>query len=178
LEVSSPKPVIYISLGTVHNTNCDFYQTCFQALGGNPDYQVVLSVGKSTDITALQPIPANFIVRNYVPQLEILQRATLFVSHSGMNSVHEALYYGVPLLLIPQTFEQKIVTNQIVKNGAGVYLDKEGVSAANLRQGIEKMLREPTFRQNAGRLGAALQNAGGASRAADEIFQLKQRLAL
>ncbi|HEX2907388.1 MAG TPA: macrolide family glycosyltransferase [Phototrophicaceae bacterium] len=178
LDTGASKPVIYISLGTVHNANRDFYQTCFKALGENPAYQIVLSIGKNTDIASFTDIPSNFIVRNYVSQLEILQHADLFISHSGMNSVHEALYYGVPLLLVPQIIEQKAVASRVVKNGAGICLDKEKATPTTLRYWVDKLLAEPSFHQNAGRLKDALRAAGGAGQAADEIFQLKQRLAV
>ena len=76
------KSVIYISLGTLFNEEPDFYVMCFEAFGG-VDHQVVMSVGTKTEIGSLGPIPANFIVRNQVPQLQILEQADLFVGHGG-----------------------------------------------------------------------------------------------
>ncbi len=61
------------------------------------------SVGTQTQIAELGDTPTNFIVRNYEPQLEVLQHAKLFITHGGMNSTSEGLYYGVPLIVLPQS---------------------------------------------------------------------------
>jgi len=75
--------LIYISLGNVFNQAVDFYKLCFAAFA-NTKYTVILSVGTQTQIEELGDIPKNLIVRNYVPQLEVLQHAKLFVTHGGM----------------------------------------------------------------------------------------------
>jgi MGT family glycosyltransferase len=168
------KPLIYISLGTINNQNLDFYRQCFAALG-NYGAQVVLSAGKKTDLKALDPIPTNFLVRNFVPQLEVLERADLFITHGGMNSVHEGLWYGVPMVIIPQQLEQAIVARQVDKMGAGVALATRPpigqVSAAELRQAVETVFSDvETYRTAAARLGESLRAAGGATRAAEIIL--------
>ena len=113
----------YISLGTLFNEHPEFYRHCFAAFA-NSMYQVVLSVGHKTPLSSLGDIPPKFIVQNYVPQLEILQRANVFISHGGMNSVSEALYYGVPLLVIPQSADQPWVAKRVAQLGAGKLLPR------------------------------------------------------
>ncbi len=173
-EAITRKPVIYISLGTINNDNLDFYRQCFEAFGSY-DAQFILSAGKRTDIKALGNIPANFIVKNFVPQLEVLQRSDLFITHGGMNSVHEGLYYNVPLVVIPQQFEQSIVAQQVVKHGAGVALaDKPPfgqVTATDLRAAVEQVMKARTQYQEAAiHLGESLRTAGGYQRAAKELI--------
>jgi hypothetical protein len=172
------KPLIYISLGTINNQNLAFYRECFAALGDYPA-QVVLSAGKQTDLQALQPIPANFLVRNFVPQLEVLERADLFITHGGMNSVHEGLWYGVPMVVIPQQIEQAVVAAQVAKTGAGVALATKPpigrVTAAELRGAVETVFKDvENYRAVAHRLGESLRGAGGAARAAEAILQFAQ----
>lgn len=167
----SGQPLIYISLGTVINQNVAFYRQCIEAFGGKP-YQVVLSIGKKTDIAALGAIPANFIVRNFVPQLEILQKASLFITHAGMNSVHEGLYYHVPLLLVPQQVEQRYVAMRIQMLNAGLMLASTTPSAADLLSNAQRILQDAKFKQGAAEVGKSLKEAGGVQRAAGEILQL------
>lgn len=166
------KPLIYISLGTIHNQQVDFYEKCFQAFGDYPA-QFVLSVGKDTDISALSKIPTNFIVRNQVPQLEVLQQADLFITHGGMNSIHEALYYGVPMVIVPQQMEQSANAKLVKMRGAGVVIGGEPpygrVIAEQLRHAVEDVLGDATYQQAAEHLQKSLHEAGGYARAVEAI---------
>jgi MGT family glycosyltransferase len=166
-------PIIYISLGTVFNDKADFYHTCFEAFA-NSNRQIVLSVGNRTDITALGAIPRNFIVRGFVPQLELLQRAALLITHGGMNSVSEALYYGVPLVVIPQTADQNLVGQRIAQFGAGKTLRRTRVTAQRLQQIAGEMLAQPAYQQASARLGKSFGQADGYLHAADEILAFKR----
>ncbi|MDG0791547.1 hypothetical protein OMP38_12195 [Cohnella ginsengisoli] len=67
-------------------------------------------------------MPAHFIVRPYVPQLEMLRRADVFITHAGMNSVHEGLWHGVPLLMVSMGPDQPAVAARIKALGAGLRL--------------------------------------------------------
>jgi MGT family glycosyltransferase len=163
------EPVIYISLGTIFNEKTEFYRVCMDALGGMKQ-RVVLSVGRRTDVASLGKLPANFLVRNWVPQLQVLSRASLFLTRAGANSVHEALLYGVPMVLFPQIAEQKIVAKQIATLGAGVILS-EGVKPQELRRQIERMLDTASFRHAAEKLSPSLRNSGGHERAARAILE-------
>ena len=137
---------------------------------------MLLAAGKRTNLADLEPIPENFLVRNFVPQLQVLERADLFVTHGGMNSVHEGLWYGVPLIAIPQQLEQAVVATQVERTGAGVALATRPpygeVTAPELRAAVEKVLADRATHQAASkRLGDSLRAAGGAARAADLILE-------
>jgi MGT family glycosyltransferase len=163
------RPLIFISLGTVNNEAREFYQACFEAFGGD-SWQVVLSIGKRLDPATLHNIPANFIVRAYVPQLEILKRAALFITHGGMNSVQEGLYFNVPLVVIPQTDEQFLVGKQVARLGAGVLLRKGETNVTALRTAAEQVIGDPAYQTRATAVGETLRRAGGVQRAAAEIL--------
>lgn len=166
-------PVIYISLGTVFNEKAGFYRTCFEAFGSS-NQQVVMSVGKRTDIASLGTIPRNFIVKDFVPQLELLPRTALFITHGGMNSVSEALYYGVPLMVIPQSADQNLVGQRIAQLGAGRTLRRTRLTAPKLRSIAEAILTQPAYQQASARLGKSFGAAQGYLRAADEILAFKR----
>lgn len=174
-EQITRQPVIYISLGTINNENLAFYRQCFEAFSDYPG-QFILSAGKRTDLKTLEPIPANFIVRNFVPQLEVLQRTDLFITHGGMNSVHEGLWYNVPLVVIPQQVEQAIVSQQVVRTGAGVALGGKPpygqVTVEELRHAIGHIMQHGAqYRSAAKKLGDSFRAAGGYQRAADELMR-------
>jgi GMP synthase (glutamine-hydrolysing) A subunit len=125
-----------------------FYRDCFQAFQ-REDLQVILSVGANVSAESLGKVPANFIVQSHVPQLDVLRRATVFVTHGGMNSVNEGLYHGVPLLVVPQMSEQAMVGRRVEELGAGIYLAKEDVTAERLRGSVRRLLSEDGFRLRA-----------------------------
>ncbi len=170
------KRLIYISLGTVYNAHLEFYRRCFAAFTGSR-YQIVLSVGRKTPISSLGAIPANFIVREYVPQLDILQRADLFISHGGMNSVSEALYYGVPLIVIPQSADQPWVAKRVIRLGAGKMIKRTRVSVWQLQRVAEEVLTDAKYGEMSERIGKTLREAGGPSRAVDAIQKLLRSVA-
>ncbi|HEX7714512.1 MAG TPA: glycosyltransferase [Bacillota bacterium] len=97
--------LIYISLGTLYNKNLDFYKKCLKIFT-NTSYRVIMSIGNSISLSALGSIPDNIIVKNHVSQINVLKQADVFISHGGMNSVNEALYFGVKLILMPQAVDQ------------------------------------------------------------------------
>lgn len=165
-------PKVYISLGTINHLDDSFYRAAFEAFAPHPA-QFLLSVGANTDIEQLGAVPDNFLVYNYVPQLDILQRVGAFITHGGMNSVHEGLYYSVPEVVVPHQFEQLLNGKRVAQTGAGVLLGDRRpyghVTAAELRHALEQVLDVPQYRQNAERIGQTLRDAGGFRRAADEI---------
>ncbi|MFM1654239.1 macrolide family glycosyltransferase [Brevibacillus sp. B_LB10_24] len=169
--------LIYISLGTVLNQAVDFYKLCFAAFA-ETKYTVILSVGKQTQIAELGDIPANFIVRNYVPQLEVLQRSKLFITHGGMNSASEGLYYGVPLIVLPQTSDQPIVARRVAEIGAGIQLNDEGLTAEDLKEAAERLLGDASIRKVCLEIGDSFRAAGGYQRAVDEIFSYKRNVGI
>ncbi|WDH96691.1 glycosyltransferase [Paenibacillus urinalis] len=165
------RQVIYISLGTVLNKNREFYNNCINAFAQS-NYTVVMSVGEKTEIKSLGIIPNNFVVRNTVDQISVLQTADAFITHSGMNSVSESLYFGVPMVLFPQHSEQKMVANRVAELGAGVLL--KGKKRADLAASVTEVLTNLKYEENAKKLSKSLRNAGGAVEAANVILEQAQ----
>ncbi len=165
------KRVVYISLGTVHNDKLWFYQLCSEALADAP-FQVVLSTGPKVFPRELDPIPDNFIVRQWNPQQQLLAHTDLFVTHSGMNSVNEALFHGVPMLLLPHQPEQAAITRSVCKLGAGLHLEIKKLTVDSLRTTIERMLNERGLTKCAQALSRGFQTAEKEShmRAAEAIL--------
>jgi MGT family glycosyltransferase len=163
-------PVIYVSLGTIFNERPDFFRNCIAAFG-NSSYRVVLSVGNSLDLATLGDVPENVLVRRSVPQLELLERADLFFTHGGMNSVSESLWFGVPVIVFPQIGDQFFVSHRVEELGAGVTLTPDQIDPNTLRAQAERILANGTFRTNAARLRESLRAAGGYAAAADEVMR-------
>ncbi|MET9312500.1 macrolide family glycosyltransferase [Kribbella sp. NPDC003505] len=159
--------VAYLSLGTVFTADPQLLRTIATALAPLAD-TVVVATGQ-TDPSALGPLPTHVIVRRSVPQPEILARASLFVTHGGMNGVNEAMYAGVPMLLVPQGADQPLVAGRVVELGAGLTIRNEDITEDAVRTLAGRLLDGPGFREAALVLQAAERDAGGFRRAADEL---------
>ena len=170
--LDSERTKIYLSLGTLYSNNIEFYRTVFKAFSDYPA-QFILSIGRLADIHDLGPVPDNFIVQSSVPQLELLQKVDLFITHGGMNSVNEGLNFGVPLVLVPQQIEQAFNGRQVARQGAGIVLADTPpyghLDARVLRRAVDKVLADPTYRLNAQRLSRSFHEAGGYRQAATTI---------
>jgi len=169
------RPVAYASLGTVYDRAADFYRQLFDAFSGHAA-RFVLSVGRHTDPAVLESAPANFLVRRSVPQLALLEHADLFITHGGLNSVHEGLVHGVPLLVVPRQLEQVFNARQVVAAVAGLMLGGDPpygrTDRSRLLAAADRLLSDASFGSNARRIGATLRAAGGSAAAADAIEQL------
>lgn len=136
----------------------------------NSEHTIVMSIGNKTKISDLGEIPKNFIVKNYVPQTELLTYTKLFITHGGMNSAHEGLYNGVPLVVIPQSADQPVVAKQVESLGAGVKLQMQGLTVDQLSESVEIVLNNRSFKEVALNLKESFQKSGGYKEAVDEIF--------
>ncbi len=167
-------PLVYVSLGTVFNDRPDFLRVCLDAFGGT-EAQVLVAAGRKVRTEDLGALPSNVRVCPFVPQLEVLRRARLFVTHGGMNSVNEALYFGVPLLLYPQMSEQAMVARRVEALGAGRILPRSSLRPPGLRAASLALLHDPRYRERARWIGESLTEAGGPAEAAHLVLDLASR---
>jgi len=162
------RPLVYISLGTLFNEAPAFYRLCLDAFEGAP-FDVLLAVGNKVDLAEIGHPPANVRIERFVPQIGVLKRAALFLTHAGMNSVHESLLAGVPMLLAPQAADQEWVAQRMARLGAGRILRIERLTAQGLRSAVEGALRDTSLQDRARALGETLRAAGGPPAAVDAI---------
>lgn len=144
-EQLDDRPLIYISFGTILNELEDLFLNCFEAFG-HSDVQVVMSVGYHLKVEDLKGIPDNFIVRNYVPQLDILKRATVFINHAGTNSVYESICFEVPQVVIPQAFDEFMGAVMVERAGIGIYIRSMVPSANELQEAVQQVLSDSSYR--------------------------------
>ncbi len=167
-EKLTGQPLIYASMGTIQNRLLDVFQTIAAACE-ELDAQLVLSLGGSTTPESLPRLPGNPIVVGYAPQLELLQKATLTITHAGMNTTLESLSNGVPMVAIPIANDQPGVAARIAYTGAGEVVSLKQLSVPKLHSAIKKVLTEPSYKNKAVELEKAIQRSGGVKKAADII---------
>ena len=163
------KPLLYSSLGTAFNNWPEYYPILFDAVR-DLDINVFAALG-FIDPASLKDIPANVEVGQMVPQLDILSQASVFITHAGMGGTGEAIYYGVPMIAIPQMEEQAITARQIEKLGLGVaFLDKSAITSEALKTAIQKLLTEPSYKAAAEQFSADMKTLGGAKASVEALL--------
>lgn len=162
--------LVYISMGTVNNDMLPLYRRCIDAFS-RTDYQVIISAGNTICIEDLGEIPDNISVFPQVDQIAVLQQADVFITHCGMNSVNESLYFGVPLVMVPQTSEQGGVAERVLQLGAGIRLSK--TDTAPILDAVERILTDESFKRNAAAIAESFKRCPGAAGAADKILEVR-----
>lgn len=160
------KKLIYVSMGTVNNDMLELYRNCIRTFG-NTDMELLISAGEMVDISSLGLLPENVRVERWVEQTAVLKEADVFLSHCGMNSASESLYFGVPVLCYPQTSEQGAVAARVQQLGAGRPLVSNSVE--DIERETKLLMDDPSYRENAEGIGASFRRCGGAAAAADKI---------
>ncbi|MCI7726398.1 MAG: glucosyltransferase [Clostridiales bacterium] len=158
--------LVYISMGTVNNDMLPLYQACIEAVK-DTHWQVILSVGDQVDAGKLQKLSENVFVHSTVDQIAVLEKADAFLTHCGMNSASEGLYFGVPLVMLPQTSEQGGVAARVEQLGAGLRLKK--TTPEVIRGTLETVMNDPSYRDNVKKIAESFRASGGAKAAADCI---------
>jgi MGT family glycosyltransferase len=150
---------VYISMGTV-NRNPEFYRNCIHALA-KTDWQVIISMG--TNPEHLDHLPDNIQIYETVDQMAVLSIADAFITHCGMNSASEGLYFKVPLVLFPQTPEQGAVAKRTEELGAGIRL--KSIAEEDILDALKQLLADPDYKNNAIKVSDSFHACGGASEA-------------
>ena len=157
---------LYISMGTI-NQNREFYRNCINVLG-KTDYQVIISMGTNTD--HFDNLPGNIEIYESVDQMAVLSIADAFITHCGMNSASEGLYFGVPLILFPQTPEQDAVAKRTEELGAGLRLPS--IKEEDILKAVTRVIEEKSFKEGAEKISESFKSSGGIKESVEFIESL------
>lgn len=177
IRKTADQKLIYIAVSTVYEADMTFFEKCIAAFA-DPRYAVIMSIGRSVDPADLGEIPGNITAVQYTPQLQILQAADLFITHGGMNSINEAITFGVPMIVIPGTIEQTVNAARIEELHGGRFLRPDKLTVDDLRDTAVTILNDPAIPPALEKIRVSFEEAGGVPRAADAIDSFKQRHSL
>lgn len=161
------EPLVYASMGTLQNGLEAAFSAIAQAVKPRPGVQLVLSIGDSLDAKQISSLPANCIVVNRAPQIELLKRSALCITHAGLNTVLESLTQGVPMIAIPVTNDQPGVAARIAYTKTGAYVPIQEMTVSRLSALIEEVLSNPEYRQNANNMRQVIAETNGLEKAVD-----------
>jgi zeaxanthin glucosyltransferase len=167
-ELLDGRPVVYASLGTLQHSKEHLFR-CFAGACVGLEVQLVITHCGSLSRAAIEALPGDPVVVGYAPQREILARAALALTHAGLNTVLDALSFGVPVMAVPITYEQPAIAARLVWAGAGRSRPLRGINPLRLREEIKTLLSDSSYSHNAQRIAESIRSGGGVSRAADIV---------
>ncbi len=168
------RPLVYVSMGTLQNGNIRPFQAIAEACDGL-GLQLVISLGGGMKPSELGELHGDPIVVGYAPQLELIRRATLTISHGGLNTTLESLTCGVPMVVLPVTGDQPGVGVRVEWARVGRSIPIARLTVPALRNAVREVLGDPTYRDRANALRSTIEANDGLNRAAELIEQAFER---
>src|SRR5579875_432851 len=172
-SIDAARPLIYCSLGSQCDIELDtstaFFKVVLEAFAARPDWQLILSVGKGFDLGKLSPLPSNVLTSRWVPQIEVLSRASLMITHGGLGTVRECLLLEVPMLVFPLMRDQFDAADLVVRHQLGAKGAIHAVTPESLRAMIAELLDSQLIKQRLSEMARLLRQEDRISLGAEII---------
>jgi MGT family glycosyltransferase len=148
-RIDDGKPLVYCTLGSVLPFKfparaSGFFQMFMDAMAQRPELQGVVTIGNHLKPDEFN-CPENVFIASVAPQVEVLKRASLMVSHGGVTGVKESAFMGVPMLLIPLSYDEFGNAARVVYHGLGARLRLKDVSVLELGRLIDRVLEDSSY---------------------------------
>ncbi|THA23711.1 glycosyltransferase [Streptomyces sp. RKND-216] len=168
-EPEPGRPVALVSRGSMQiDGQAAILRTYIEAFAGT-DWHVVVAAADHVDRDELGSVPDNVRLMSWVPQLSVLRRADVFVSHGGTNSVMEAMYLGTPVVAVPYTPEQHFIAERLAELGLGAHLPQDEVTPERLRTEAERLVADESVLAGVRALQREMHAVDGPAQAADRV---------
>ena len=169
------RPLVYVCFGTKFNERRELFEMVIRGLAEEP-IDVLVSTGRGV-VSALDidPLPPNVTMRKFVAARKVLARASVHITHGGCNSVHETLLAGVPMVCVPQGFDQFPLAHSVELLGAGVLAQER---PEEIRGAVQLLLGSDKARARARELSEHLTSYDGERRVAELVERVLSENAL
>lgn len=148
--IDTSKPLIYCSLGTqaqLYSETQRLFQIIIDALSDLPQYQMIVATGRNVSHDNLQRVPPNVFLFSYVPQSQILEKASVLITHGGLLTIKDAIFFGVPMIVFPGLYDQPKNSARVVYHGLGLKGDMRSTTVEEVRALIEKVAQTDSYRE-------------------------------
>jgi MGT family glycosyltransferase len=162
------RPLIYASLGTIQNRLGWAFRAIAEGCAGL-NAQLVLSLGGGLEQGSFENLPGDPIVVRFAPQLELLKRAAVCITHAGLNTTLESLANGVPMVAVPITNDQPGVAARVRWTGSGEVVPLKKLTASSAREAVSNVLTKPACREHARKLQAEIAGLEPLERASEIV---------
>ena len=149
-QLTLDRPLIYCSLGSQpdmkEQISRRFIRTVINAVTPQPDWQLVVSLGSRMEPKEFMPVPSHVLLSHWVPQLQMLARANVMITHAGIGTVKECIISGVPMLAVPLMRDQFDCAERIVHHGLGLRGDIECINAEEVSSMLQQLITDDSWR--------------------------------
>jgi zeaxanthin glucosyltransferase len=175
-ECLDGRPIVYASLGTTRNIQPAVFRMIAKACH-DLDVQLVISLGGRLNLEVFSDLPGHPVIRNVVPQLELLKVAKVVITHGGPNTVLETLLEGKPMIVIPIAHDQPAIAARLARLGLAKVLPVMRLSAKMVRSAVVSVLDDPGYRDAALEMQAKLRSIRGGEQAVAIIEEAMEKYA-
>jgi MGT family glycosyltransferase len=168
-EEKESEGVVYIAFGTLATLEPWQAKALVEGLT-DKRFRILWSLRKNQH-HILPTLPSSFRIENFVPQQAVLSHLAIraFISHCGMNSINEGLYWGKPILGLPLFGDQHYNAARVVDLGAGLKLDKKHFDSDEVHRKITDIFSNKSYTEAANRMSVLMKSTGGLDKAADIV---------
>lgn len=154
-------PKVFVSLGTLLvDIRKDFFAKLIEAFAGAP-----LTIVAATDPALFEHWPDNFIVNSFVPQAALLPKMDAVICHGGFNTVNDTFMNGLPMLIIPITYDHFHTARLIEEAGCGIKIRYKRLRTGDMKKAVFELLENPAYRNASARIRETFISAGGNEKA-------------
>ena len=166
--------LVYASLGTTRNVCPEIFRLIAKACC-ELDVQLVIALGNRFDAAEFADLPGSPLVAQYAPQPELLEVASVVISHCGLNTTLETLAAGKPMVAIPLMYDQPANARHLERLGAGEVLPVMRLTEQRIRAAVLQVLDEPRYQEAALQAQSKLRMLNGTAYASNimETYLLK-----
>ena len=148
--LDNSKPLIYCSLGSqsyIYDRTADLFRAVAAAMQCKPGWQLLLATGSDVTLEQLGPLPTNVLVVKWAPQVQVLKRAAMMITHGGLGAIKECIFLGVPMVVFPCRWDQPFNAARVAAHGLGVRGNINHISAGHILSLMETIAGNPLFKQ-------------------------------
>lgn len=170
------RPLVYCSFGSHVARNAErgfrvgqLFRAVMALAARRPAFTFLVVTGRVVSAADFEALPDNVVLVERAPQLEVLARASLVITHGGLNTLKECIYYGVPMIVIPFLHDQPGNAARVEYHGLGLRCQRREVSADRLVELVDRVTATPSFGERVRAMSALFRELEAREAATDHL---------
>ncbi|MEM9775794.1 MAG: nucleotide disphospho-sugar-binding domain-containing protein [Chloroflexota bacterium] len=152
------RPLVYASTSSIFEADTEFLGKIIKTMEINPQWDMILALGKKLHISELGGLPNNIYAFSWVPQLDVIEQANCVITHGGVNTLNESLWFGKPLLVYSGNFaDQNGNGARVAYHNVGIVGSKSADGPAEISAHINQLLTDSSIKRAVQKMSQSVQ---------------------